>query len=93
MKTSGREPCRQPLRGVHERIEPAAEAPPWNFLGGEPLRAEHGRVHQVAPLVVGDQPHANSSPREVLGQLADGGGLAGAQEAADHDVAGFGIPG
>src|ERR1035441_4867816 len=47
-------PLGQPLGCLHQRIEPAAKAAARDFLRCEPLRAQHRRVHQVAPLVVGD---------------------------------------
>ena len=78
------------LGGLDQRIEPAAETAAGNLLRRKTLRPEHRRVHQVAPLVVGDQPDPQALVREPAGKLADRGRFASAEEATDHDVAGLG---
>ena len=86
MNTSGRLCSRQLVRRLNQRIEPAAKTAARDFLRREPLRAQHRRVHQVAALVVGDEPHPHPLPRQPRRQLADRRRLAGAEEAANHDI-------
>ena len=76
------------VRGIDERIKPAAEAAAGNLLHGKALRFEHGGIDEMAALVVGDQPDAQALIVQMPRELRHGGRLARAKEAADHDVAG-----
>jgi hypothetical protein len=49
---------------------------------------EERGIHEVRPLVVGDEGDADALPGEVLAEGAEGGGLAGAEEAAEEDEVG-----
>ncbi len=74
-------------RGIDERIEAAAKTAAWNFLGREAFRPQHRGVHEIAALVVRDEPDAQAARGEALRERGDGGRFSGAEEAADHDVA------
>lgn len=74
---------------LDQRIKPAAKTAAGDFLGREPLRPEQGCVHQVPALIVGDEAHAQSLIGKASGQPGDRSGFPGAQEAANHDVAGL----
>src|SRR5262249_41594718 len=69
-----------------ERVEAAAEAAAGDLLDGEALRAEERRVHQAAALVVADEADLEAAVGQAAGEPGDGGRLAGAQKAADHDI-------
>jgi hypothetical protein len=51
------------------------------------MRSEHGRIDEADALVVRDQADPAAGAVECLGHAQDGGRLAGAEKAADHDVA------
>ena len=82
----GAAPLGQPVRRLDQRVEPAAKTAAGDFLGREPLRAQHGRVHEVASLVVGDEPHAQPLPGQPRRQFGHRRRLAGAEESPDHDI-------
>ena len=75
---------------VGQGVEPAAETSAGNLLGGEAEGPQHRGVHQFAALVVGDQAHPVASPGQLFGEAGDGGGFAGTEKTADHDVTGAG---
>ena len=73
-------PLGQPLGRHHQGIEPAAKTAARDFLRCEPLRAEYRGVHQVAPLVVRDDPDPQPLPSQARRQLAHRRRLARAEE-------------
>ena len=78
----------QPVGRVHQGVEPAAEAAAGDLLHRESLRAGDRGVDQADALVVGDQPDPLALLRQEPREPDDRRRLAGAQKAADHDVAG-----
>jgi hypothetical protein len=57
MKTSGFVVARQLARGIHQRVEAAAEAAARDFLRRIALAAQQLRVHESAGLVIRDEAH------------------------------------
>lgn len=78
--------------GLNERVEPAAEAATGNLFHRELPRGKQRRVHQAAPLVVADEAHPLAALRDPPGQLEQSSGLARAEKAAEHHIAGL-VPG
>src|SRR5256885_17233485 len=62
---------RELVRGLHQRIEPAAETTSGYFFGRKAAGAQKRRVHQPAALVVRDYAHAQALIGQPLRQPRD----------------------